>query len=627
MSQLFTYSPLSEPGHIRLLLLQPAVAQDDSLVGSLQHISLNDHYGDLISPYTALSYVWGEPTEADTILLDGRPFGVTANLGAALRDLRDVDRTHRIWADALCINQNDIPERNQQVLLIGQIYSRANTTTIYLGALNPDAEIVIQEVTRRISIGVSEMPQNPAQIGILDAVKRGVLARPWFYRIWVLQELVLSREPWVQFGSKRIRWDDLCCLVASLESTDLKSMNDIRAGYWNDYLPFSDPGEAIDHHGERNLWRILKTRKSCGATDPRDVIFAHLGIISDKATIPEYIKIDYTLPTSEVFISAARYIRKCAGVEYLMRNLTDFRTNSLLPSWVPDWGRQISREMIEQGSDKSSSTLLTSSSRAEPFLVSAAAKILAVSSVLSSVSLCLEDLPPEPNYDYFIAEGGGRAATRWKELVDGLCDAGIERIAVEEAVLSCQNHTNNQTGLSVQHRISTAIYDHYRRIPLNSPQPGPRLALLNDGTVVAVPQEVLSGDFLICVVKLADDKSGFPMQRSWNRGMNRHRDEILAIVRPYASPIAKICEDHYVAKYEAAVSGHGGTSYYRGNTIMFLHGLFLSNFQTEGYDLYHQIESGKWTPELTGGWSTYNVRSGAEALPGQSKCIRILFLH
>ncbi|RYC65257.1 hypothetical protein CHU98_g949 [Xylaria longipes] len=112
MTSGFTYSSQIEPDHIRLLLLQPAAPQDDGLVGFLQHISLSDHYHDLIDPYTALSYVWGEPTPADTILLDGEGVGITVNLGASLRDLRDTNRTHRAWADVLCIDQHNIPERN-----------------------------------------------------------------------------------------------------------------------------------------------------------------------------------------------------------------------------------------------------------------------------------------------------------------------------------------------------------------------------------------------------------------------------------------------------------------------------------------------------------------------------------
>lgn len=97
-------------------MLKPEASRDDDLVGSLQHISLNNHYYDLIDPYTALFYVWGAPATTDTIFLEGREFAITANLGAALRDVRDAKRIHHLWADALCIDQNNIPERNQHRL-------------------------------------------------------------------------------------------------------------------------------------------------------------------------------------------------------------------------------------------------------------------------------------------------------------------------------------------------------------------------------------------------------------------------------------------------------------------------------------------------------------------------------
>lgn len=101
--------------------------------------------------YVALSYVWGEPNAAMPILVNGMSTTVGLNLHAALLQLQRGSlevkyphvRTHqtpvRFWADAICINQNDVQERNQQVALMTRIYSGAELVVAWLG--DGDAEI------------------------------------------------------------------------------------------------------------------------------------------------------------------------------------------------------------------------------------------------------------------------------------------------------------------------------------------------------------------------------------------------------------------------------------------------------------------------------------------------------
>ena len=81
----------------------------------------------------ALSYVWGDTNPLRDISVNGKMFGVTANLFYALRDLRDEYRVSRLWLDTICINQQDVEERNKQVVLMGSIYTLAHHTVIYLG--------------------------------------------------------------------------------------------------------------------------------------------------------------------------------------------------------------------------------------------------------------------------------------------------------------------------------------------------------------------------------------------------------------------------------------------------------------------------------------------------------------
>jgi Heterokaryon incompatibility protein (HET) len=69
-------------------------------------------------PYTALSYTWGDTTPTPTVPIqcDGQVLHIAENLDAALRVLRKEDESVYVWADAVCINQNDVEEKNNQVV-------------------------------------------------------------------------------------------------------------------------------------------------------------------------------------------------------------------------------------------------------------------------------------------------------------------------------------------------------------------------------------------------------------------------------------------------------------------------------------------------------------------------------
>src|SRR3569833_3344611 len=110
------YRPL-QPGEIRLLQLSPrhsksTVAEPASLEVSLAHAFLDQN-----PEFDALSYAWGVASDTRTITLQGQPYQITVNLFNALRDVRYDAKPRTLWADALCINQSDRAEREEQVAL------------------------------------------------------------------------------------------------------------------------------------------------------------------------------------------------------------------------------------------------------------------------------------------------------------------------------------------------------------------------------------------------------------------------------------------------------------------------------------------------------------------------------
>lgn len=616
------YPPLIEHDHIRVILLQPAAARNDELVGSFQHISLNNHYYDLIDPYTALSYVWGEHTSADTILLDGQELGITANLGAALRDLRDGDRSHRVWADALCIDQRNIPERSQQVALMGQIYYRANNTVIYLGPLTSHAEIILREIHRAVLLGPNAENSPSDEEVIIKAANEGLLTQPWFHRVWVLQELVLSREPWVQFGPKRIRWQDLCHLLMPLltqgqpaedttrKATVLETMNSVRTDYWKNHIFYrpSHPSPKEKANTEyrrdpRRLWNLLDMRKNCGVADLKDLIFAHLGIISDREEAFKYINIDYSQTTSELFIAVGRYINRRSGLGYLLDALGSSRTADLfLPSWVPDWNRQVPRGVSEPDLEKSLSNPFSASCRAEAFPIAAMAEIISVSNVIPP-------LPSSIKQDFYSklencdSEWQNRHfdVPRWKDVIDALAAMGVKSSGFDGIPFESWPDRLGSTTERVLFK------PWLREFFLGGNTFESRLALLSNGIMIIVSRKASSGDLIVALEPHIEKEYGFPRRLY---GSVSPSNTGVAVVQREIPPGAESWEQAYISNYVAAAMSQSHA--YRASCFKefsFLHGRLLELHPLSA-PLNLRVSywtKSEWAFNLVNGWSTHDV--------------------
>lgn len=120
------YKPLKD-GEIRLLILLPS-QHEDKVRCTLRHVLV-----DANPDFETISYAWGDPTNTTTVELEGRDFMVTHNLYLALKNLRHEDEERVIWADAICINQQDLEERSSQVKQMGDIYAKAKQVIVWLG--------------------------------------------------------------------------------------------------------------------------------------------------------------------------------------------------------------------------------------------------------------------------------------------------------------------------------------------------------------------------------------------------------------------------------------------------------------------------------------------------------------
>jgi hypothetical protein len=104
-------------------------------------------------PYTALSYVWGDVSNPIPITLDKKNIRVTQNLHRALQRFRKT--TVLLWVDAICINQQDLDEKNVQVNMMAKIYVKAASVAVWLGPdEHNDAKELSEDVEKTVKYAV-----------------------------------------------------------------------------------------------------------------------------------------------------------------------------------------------------------------------------------------------------------------------------------------------------------------------------------------------------------------------------------------------------------------------------------------------------------------------------------------
>jgi hypothetical protein len=137
----FQHRPLRGPDDFRCLLLKSAKEIDAVIECELYDLSV-----DTPAFYDAVSYCWEGQTPTKPILCDNQKFLVATNCMAALKLLRRRWVGRLLWIDAICIDQTKEgeQERNQQLQIIGQIYSRAATVIIWLGPSTPENRLAFR---------------------------------------------------------------------------------------------------------------------------------------------------------------------------------------------------------------------------------------------------------------------------------------------------------------------------------------------------------------------------------------------------------------------------------------------------------------------------------------------------
>jgi hypothetical protein len=324
------------------------------------------------------------------IFVNGCEVQVTTNLHDALYELRKREEVAQsLWVDALCINQSNAVEKGHQVQRMGSIYSSANQVIAWLGLSDSTTARLVEIIhvaaqkAQALNIKRDREPDFPCMTGeqqsrlelatartvLGSMLKKGdfglvvtLFDKPYWSRLWTIQEFCLAKNPLLVCGMYTISFPDLektigltfwvrrC--VQDADIYDAYLMDDHLVGNCRSlfhplhptaWLPppamwiSSYLGASGNAFSSRYVLTTTINRTKLQASNPRDRVFALLGLLEEEARIA--IRADYSQPCASVFKKATRYLLEQCGPSILEYSGLSYRSGSVndLPSWAIDF--------------------------------------------------------------------------------------------------------------------------------------------------------------------------------------------------------------------------------------------------------------------------------------------------
>ena len=330
-------------------------------------------------------------------------------------------RNFRIWVDAICINQIDNREKSFQVGLMAKIYQKARYVMAWLGPATKSGDIAVNclntvgkiaeacgmengyDVLQRLWHDMMFVPGERWRLAFTDPAIQNVdgtslqvsgkalqalfngisgwndrkkvlpiaelkefFTQSWWTRVWVLQEVTLSRETDIICGKHRIsknRCDAFINVYAALWkvlATAFQRDPRLTNQYQRDFilsLFHHRPNIMLSmpriHHESRFTLSALLRLTCVGSKNPnrhgshhlesskpQDKIFALLGLAADRQELERYgVVPNYDLSYEEMYAITMAALLRQGHISLLSMCQTARSPN--LPSWVPDWSRSI----------------------------------------------------------------------------------------------------------------------------------------------------------------------------------------------------------------------------------------------------------------------------------------------
>ncbi|KAI5467693.1 heterokaryon incompatibility protein-domain-containing protein [Mariannaea sp. PMI_226] len=278
--------------------------------------------------YYALSYTWrgleqtpGGPNHLPHVFVNGHRFNTTESLCLALYHIRSLDEDVYLWADAICINQEDNKEKGHQVRQMRDVYKTAEEVFIWLGLSNEDIKDLMESISwidRRVAMSKARgnsgswidlcrnfLIERLGSLGSLPHSRQGqalaeLLTRPWFKRIWILQEVAMARKARILCGphSCPARTFALMPFLMGLEVDEhAQSVLDIMPRFRDNTWWSSS----------RCLHDLLVKFSRSEATEKRDKIYALLGMSEDAHDSARFYP-SYQKTEKEVYRDTASFL-------------------------------------------------------------------------------------------------------------------------------------------------------------------------------------------------------------------------------------------------------------------------------------------------------------------------------
>jgi hypothetical protein len=275
--------------------------------------------------FHALSYTWGHPGDEELITINGHDFSVRRNLFGFLRRLRELQWSGMVWVDAICINQSDVLERNQQVQIMAKIYTAAREVFVWLGPGSETIDLLFD--TCQDGRGFDSDGRIDGEYFGGDDLQgiRDLTRKPYWNRIWTVQELVLAKKVTLMCGNKAIEMTKIGRLVGrdvqahamfwvfTIEydlvynkkqshpwtRKDWRKWRSISSFFWN-YI-------TSKREEERYLKNLIDTFGHMECQDKHDRIYGLLGLDTSSRYSRRKIKVNYDGPLPELFMETLTY--------------------------------------------------------------------------------------------------------------------------------------------------------------------------------------------------------------------------------------------------------------------------------------------------------------------------------
>lgn len=315
----------------------------------LQCTSRAFRFPDAVPPYEALSWTWGDPKQTDVLVLNGFQHRVSSNLTGFLKRYRHQRVQRYLWIDALCINQNDKQEKQEQIQIMHRIYAASTKFTIWLGE-KPEEIDLHPMLAHYMRTGLTKSETTPQRYWADIETRLDFLCASWWDRIWIVQEVAFGipgkqpKDVQVMLGHVSECWSKLMKGFDAFFNRNMEHYTLARR-----YLTLREVPRHIRWRVSPNLIQLLVENRNRQCMDQRDKVFALLNLAESKLSTGVILSPDYNLSLTEICRTVARAEMIRSQSLHILRHCGR-PGPEMNCSWAPDWSQPIKEYMFQSES-------------------------------------------------------------------------------------------------------------------------------------------------------------------------------------------------------------------------------------------------------------------------------------